>query len=189
VLDRRSAPAMYTILASETLPAGGPDEVGNKAWNLMRMTLAGLPVPPAFVLSTGWCQAMRQGRVDTSGLGAMLHDGIGRLERAIGLAFGSGRRPLLVAVRSGAAVSMPGMMETVLDVGLNMRTAEALTCMTGNPRLTWDSFRRFVQGYAEVVAGLSAEPFESLVRSVLRAAGLSRRRSGVAWDSIPLYLD
>jgi hypothetical protein len=90
VLDRRSAPAMYTILASETLPAGGPDEVGNKAWNLMRMTLAGLPVPPAFVLSTGWCQAMRQGRVDTSELGAMLHDGIGRLERAIGLAFGSG---------------------------------------------------------------------------------------------------
>jgi len=158
---------MYTILASETLPAGGPDEVGNKAWNLMRMTLAGLPVPPAFVLSTGWCRAMRRGGVDTSELGATLHDGIGRLERAIGLGFGSGRRPLLVAVRSGAAVSMPGMMETVLDVGLNMRTAEALTCTTGNPRLTWDSFRRFVQGYAEVVAGLPAEPFESLVRSVL----------------------
>src|SRR3954468_13285419 len=87
--------------------SGGAEEVGNKAWNLMLMAQAGLPVPPAFVLPTTWCRADRG-----SGLRQALGAGIARLEAATGLAFGGTRRPLLVSVRSGAAASMPGMMET-----------------------------------------------------------------------------
>ena len=170
------APAMYAIVTAETLPAGGPDEVGFKAWNLMRMSRAGLPVPAAFVLSTGWCRALCRGSIDESDLRSVLQRGITRLEATTSLAFGAKRRPLLVAVRSGAGVSMPGMMETVLDVGLNMQTAEGLTCMTGNPRLAWDSFRRFVQGYAEVVAGLWAEPFEALVQAAIADEGVQNAR-------------
>ena len=89
------------------------------------------------------------------------------MEIATGLAFGAARRPLLVSVRSGGAVSMPGMMETVLDVGLNTETVEALIRLTGNPRLAWDSFRRLVQCYAEVVANLPTAPFDALVAAAL----------------------
>lgn len=157
---------MYPILDDAALAPGGAAEVGNKAWNLMRMAQAKLPVPAAFVLSTGWC-----GRADAAAsLNTVLMDGVGLLESATGLVFGGARRPLLLSVRSGAAVSMPGMMETVLDVGLNTDTVEALIRHTGNPRLAWDSFRRLVQGYAEVVAGLPTAPFDALVSAGLAAA-------------------
>ena len=91
-------------------------------------------------------------------------------------AFGGARRPLLVSVRSGAAVSMPGMMETVLDVGLNADTVEALIRETGNPRLAWDSYRRLVQGYAEVVAGLPTAPFDALVAAAVATAEVESER-------------
>jgi pyruvate,orthophosphate dikinase len=158
---------MYTIAPGERLPKGGIDEVGNKAWNLMRMASAGLPVPHGFVLSTEWCRSSREGRVDDGALRQSLQSGIERLEAGTGLRFGSQRRPLLVSVRSGAAVSMPGMLETVLDVGLNLLTTEGLIRLTGNPRLAWDSYRRLVQGYSEVVTGLPLEPFDALVRQAL----------------------
>jgi len=98
------------------------------------------------------------------------------LEGATGLGFGTARRPLLVSVRSGAAVSMPGMMETVLDVGLNRETVEGLIRMTGNPRLAWDSYRRLVQGYAEVVANLPTAPFDLLVAAALDRAEAESER-------------
>ena len=91
-------------------------------------------------------------------------------------AFGSARRPLLVSVRSGAALSMPGMLETVLDVGLNDRAVEGLIRLTGNPRLAWDSYRRLVQGFAEVVAGLDAAPFEAALREAVQSAGAETER-------------
>ncbi len=160
------------ILPNEALPAGGADAVGNKAWNLMRLAQAGLPVPPAFVLPIAWCRAPR----DPAALRQALAAGIARLEAATGLGFGSARRPLLVAVRSGAAVSMPGMLETVLNVGLNPRSVEGLVRLTGNPRLAWDSDRRLVQGYAEVVAGLPAEPFEALLRAAVAGEGVESER-------------
>ena len=100
------------------------------------------------------------------------------LETATGLGFGATRRPLLVSVRSGAAVSMPGMMETVLDVGLNLETVEGLIRLTGNPRLAWDSFRRLVQGYAEVVANLPTAPFDALVATRWRGP---RRTPNASW--------
>lgn len=154
---------IHAILPGAALAPGGAAEVGNKAWNLMRMADAGLPVPPAFVLPTHWCGR----RNAETALYAALEAGIAQIEAATALDFGGTRHPLLVSVRSGAAVSMPGMMETVLDVGLNADTVEALIRMTGNPRLAWDSYRRLVQGYAEVVAGLPTAPFDALVDAAL----------------------
>ncbi len=163
------APLCRFILPGETLPPGGAATVGGKAWHLMRMAHAGLPVPAGFVLSTGWYGALRAGSEDAASLRRALAAGIARLEAATGLGFGSARRPLLVSVRSGAAASMPGMLATVLDVGLTPRTVEGLVRLTGNPRLAWDSYRRLVQGYAEVIAGLPAAPFDALVREALAA--------------------
>ena len=163
------APRCLFILPGETLPAGGAEVVGGKAWNLMRMANAGLPVPAGFVLTTDWYRALRAGTENEGSLRRALAGGISRLEAATGLAFGSTRRPLLVSVRSGAAVSMPGMLETVLDVGLTPRTVDGLVRLTGNPRLAWDSYRRLVQGYAEVVAGLPTAPFDALLQEALGA--------------------
>ena len=136
-------------------PRGAVAELGFKAYNLARLARLGVPVPPAFVLGTGWCRAFRaQGSLpeDTAGelVAALRH-----LEAASGLGFGSRRRPLLVAVRSGAPVSMPGMLETVLNVGLTEATLPGLLRLTGNPRLVWDSYRRLIESYAEVVAGVA----------------------------------
>lgn len=170
------APATYLILPGEPLPKGGADEVGNKAWNLLRMTGAGLPVPPAFVLSTQWCKLAREGRLDEESLRRALRAGIARLETATGLSFGAARRPLLVSVRSGAAISMPGMLETILDVGLNLQSVEGLIRLTGNPRLAWDSLCRLVEGYASVVAALPAAQFDALAEAALAAAGARNTR-------------
>jgi len=160
------------ILPNEALPEGGAAAVGNKAWNLMRLAQAGLPVPPGFVLPTAWCRTSR----DPAALRQALATGIARLEAATGLGFGLARRPLLVSVRSGAAVSMPGMLETLLDVGLNERSVEGLIRLTGNPRLAWDSDRRLVQGYAEVVAGLPTEPFDAVLREAVAREGAENER-------------
>src|ERR1019366_6197739 len=148
----------------------------NKAFNLMRMAAAGLPVPPGFVLPALWCGLPRDTAANAEALRASLAKGITRVEAATTLNFGSTRRPLLVSVRSGAAFSMPGMMETVLDVGLNPDTVEGLIRMTGNPRLAWDSFRRLIQGFAEVVSGLAVAPFDALVRDAQAAAGADNER-------------
>ena len=163
---------MFPILPGSALAPGGAVVVGNKAWNLMRMVQAGLPVPAAFVLPTSWCGP----RNAATALRPVLATGIGLLEAATDLSFGGLRRPLLVSVRSGAAVSMPGMMETVLDVGLNAGTVEALIRQTGNPRLAWDSYRRLVQGYAEVVADLPTAPFDALMAAALVTAEAETER-------------
>lgn len=159
------------ILQHAPLPEGSAASFGGKAWNLMRLAASGLPVPPGFVLPTAWCRARRTGSADDAALREALEQGMTRLEAASGLEFDSMRRPLLVSVRSGAAVSMPGMLETVLNVGLNPRSVEGLVRLTGNPRLAWDSYRRLVQGFAEVVADLPAQPFDALVQ---RAVSVSR---------------
>lgn len=161
------APAeLFPILPGSGLAPGGAAVVGNKAWNLMRMVQADLPVPAAYVLPTSWCGHTH----GTARLASVLAQGIALLETATSLSFGGLSRPLLVSVRSGAAVSMPGMMETVLDVGLNDITVEALIRQTGNPRLGWDSYRRLVQAYAEVVAGLPTAPFDALLAAALVTA-------------------
>jgi pyruvate,orthophosphate dikinase len=165
---------LYPILLGAAPSKGGVQEVGNKAWNLMRMAQIGLPVPPAFVLPTAWCR--RPQPANEPALRETLAKGIAMIENATGLRFGAKHRPLLVSVRSGAAVSMPGMMETVLDVGLNAETVEGLIRLTGNPRLAWDSYRRLVQGYAQVVENLPTAPFDMLVAAALKRSDTENER-------------
>lgn len=149
---------------------GVPDAslAGFKAHNLIRMAALGLPVPQGFVLATDWCSALQQGDGVKPNLPDALLSGIRDLERSTGLGFGSARRPLLVSVRSGAPVSMPGMMETVLNVGLNDVSLAGLLRLTGDHRLVWDSYRRLIQAFAEIVAGIPAAPFEAALDTSLR---------------------
>ena len=156
-----------TYLFGGGLASGGSPGVellGGKAAKLMRMAEAGLPVPPGFVLPTTMCRQYFDagGRLPT-GFSELVAHNIRQLEKAAGLTFGGERRPLLVSVRSGAAVSMPGMMDTILNIGLSDRTLPAMICMTGDPRHAWDSYRRLVQAYGEVVHLLPAGPFEQLL--------------------------
>jgi pyruvate,orthophosphate dikinase len=152
--------------AAEAAATAG--QIGFKAYNLQRMALLGVPVPPAFVLGTALGRSVAAGarRLDPAGRDC-LAAGIRRLELATGLSFGHARRPLLVSVRSGAAVSMPGMLDTVLNVGLCDATAAGLLRLTGNPRLVWDSYRRLVQGFGEVVLGLAPTVFGGPLSAVL----------------------
>jgi len=142
------------------------EEVGVKAYNLMRMTESGLAIPPGFVLDTGWCRSYHESgqRLD-KGVTDLVVEGVQGVERATGLAFGAGRRPLLVAVRSGAAVSMPGMLETILDIGLSDETLPGLLRATGDPVFAWDSYRRLIQSYGEVVDGCPTAAFASVLNS------------------------
>ncbi|MDR3515826.1 MAG: PEP/pyruvate-binding domain-containing protein [Azospirillaceae bacterium] len=150
----------------------GPELVGAKAHGLMRLARLGLPVPPGFVLGTGLCAAVVAGSAAADrALRETLTAGIRWLEQATGAGFGSRRRPLLVSVRSGGAVSMPGMMETILDVGLTPVSRQGLIRATGNPRLAWDADRRLVQGFATTVHACPAEPFEQRMRQITVTAG------------------
>lgn len=137
----------------QAVPAA--NEVGGKAHKLMRMAAMGLAVPPGFVLGTAWCgrhQALKPEDWQPA---------LEQVERASGLAFGDMRRPLLLSVRSGAPASMPGMMDTLLDIGLCDATLPGLLRLCGNPRQAWDSYRRLVAGYGETVAGVAQGTFEA----------------------------
>jgi pyruvate, orthophosphate dikinase len=147
-----------------------PELAGSKAAQLWQMKRLGLNVPPAFVLPTGLCAAVNQ--ADPQALETLdqgLSDGIAWLEKMTGHRFGGERAPLLVSVRSGAARSMPGMLATILDVGLNAESVRGLIGLTGNPRLAWDSYRRFVQNFSEVVDGTPAAVFEACLAEMIRA--------------------
>jgi pyruvate,orthophosphate dikinase len=139
--------------------APSPRTMGFKAYNLLRMAGVGLPVPPAFVIGTFYCQAATTRTIASQP--AIWRPGMQALERATGLRFGHARLPLLLSVRSGAPVSMPGMMETLLNIGLCDATLPGLLRQTGNPRLVWDTYRRLVASYGEVVAGVPASVFEA----------------------------
>lgn len=138
--------------------------MGSKAWNLSRMSALDLPVPPAFVIGTHYCRA--SGSSDGARGRAVWQEGLRSLERSTGRVLGDARRSLLVSVRSGAPVSMPGMMETLLNIGLCDSTVDGLIRHTGNPRLAWDAYRRLVASYGEVVAGLPSQHFEVAMRDL-----------------------
>src|ERR1035437_8222466 len=139
---------------------------GFKAHNLMRMASLGLPVPQGFVLTTEWCRGVQQPQAVDARMRSALVSRIGGLEQATGLTFGGARRPLFVSVRSGAPVSMPGMMETVLDVGLNDSTLDGSVRLAGDHRLGGDPSRRLTQSFAGVGAGVPPEPFEEALEAV-----------------------
>lgn len=150
------------VHADAPLPADcGAAALGSKAWNLARMAALGLPVPPAFVIGTGWCS--EPGALDE----AAWRPALAELERLSGLRLGDARHPLLLSVRSGAPVSMPGMMETLLDIGLTEATLSGLLRVSGHPRLAWDAYRRLIAGYGEVVAGIDARHFDADLEAVL----------------------
>ncbi|RJF87488.1 pyruvate, phosphate dikinase [Oleomonas cavernae] len=154
------------------------ETAGAKATQLWRMSRLGLNVPPAFVLPTGLCAAINRNETDAlEALEQGLRDGIAPLEAATGRRFGDARAPLLVSVRSGAAQSMPGMLETILDVGLNAVSVRGLIASTGNPRLAWDSYRRFIQIYGEVVEGVPAAAFDAALAGMISSEGVDGESS------------
>jgi pyruvate,orthophosphate dikinase len=146
--------------------------LGGKGANLAEMSSLGLPVPPGFTLTTEACaQYYEAGQKWPAGLDKQVSENIAKLEKATGKTFGSGPEPLLVSVRSGAAVSMPGMMDTVLNLGLNDDTLEAMIELTGNERFVWDSYRRFMQMFGDVVLGMEHEHFEEALEAVKKRRG------------------
>jgi pyruvate,orthophosphate dikinase len=146
---------------------GGTDMrnlLGGKGANLAEMAGIGLPVPPGFTLTTEVCTAFYQNnRNYPNDLAAQVSEALTHIEKAQGLKFGDKRKPLLVSVRSGARVSMPGMMDTVLNLGLNDVTVEGLGAEANDPRFAWDSYRRFIQMYGSVVLGVDHHKFEEII--------------------------
>lgn len=141
--------------------AGNKNLLGGKGANLDGMASIGLPVPPGFTISTEMCTRYYQdGEVFPDSLKAEVADGLAHIEGVTGKRFGDAADPLLVSVRSGARVSMPGMMDTVLNLGLNDETVQGLAQVSGDERFAWDSYRRFVQMYSDVVLGLDHDAFE-----------------------------
>ncbi|HEX9034814.1 MAG TPA: PEP/pyruvate-binding domain-containing protein [Streptosporangiaceae bacterium] len=171
--DLASAGSRLPLLGTAAADEIDSGAVGAKAANLMVMADAGLPVPPGFVLGTEVCADYhRRGGQLGANVADLVRQGIGHLERATGRRFGGGRRPLLVSVRSGAAVSMPGMLDSVLDIGLCDSTLPGLLRATGDPVFVWDSYRRLIQSYAEVAGHCPAAPFAAVLAAALSRHGV-----------------
>ncbi|PYD63339.1 pyruvate, phosphate dikinase [Gluconacetobacter entanii] len=147
--------------------------LGGKGANLAEMASIGLPVPPGFTITTEVCSAFYDnGRKYPEDLRAQVDAAMQRIEGAMGLRFGDADAPLLVSVRSGARVSMPGMMDTVLNLGLNDETVQGLARSSGDERFAWDSYRRFVQMYGSVVMGVAHHHFEDVLDQFKRTLGV-----------------
>ncbi|MBX3475557.1 MAG: pyruvate, phosphate dikinase [Planctomycetes bacterium] len=154
--------------------AGMKALLGGKGANLAEMAGMGLPVPPGFTITTQTCADWYDaGNRMPEGLMDGVRAAVAGVEAQLGRQFG-GARPLLFSVRSGAAASMPGMMDTVLNLGLNAQTVEALATETGNPRFAWDSYRRFITMYADVVSGVERKLFEHEFNAAKKRAGVTR---------------
>jgi pyruvate, orthophosphate dikinase len=165
-----TAPPKYVYAFSE----GGKDLkalLGGKGANLAEMTNMGLPVPPGFVVTTEACRAFLRDGVAPPELAGQVGEHLGKLEAAMGKRLGQADDPLLVAVRSGAAFSMPGMMETVLDVGLNDASVLGLARVSGDDRFAWDSYRRLIQMFGTTVLGIDDEHFDAVFDERKRARG------------------
>src|SRR5579872_7240466 len=148
--------------------------LGGKGAGLSEMTRIGLPVPPGFTITTEVCRRyLELGRQFPPGLDEEIHRRVAELERKTGKEFGGETDPLLVSVRSGARVSMPGMMDTVLNLGLNNRTCNALIVLTKNDKFAWDAYRRFVQMFATVVLGMRRDPFDEVVKRYVAKARIA----------------
>ena len=150
------------------------DILGGKGAGLAEMTNLGIAVPPGFTISATLCQTWLEARSFPTRLRREVEAALQRVEAATGREFGGDEHPLLVSVRSGAAVSMPGMMDTILNLGLNDRTVEGLAQQADNAAFAWDCYRRFVQMYAAVVLDLPKPPFETMVDEALAAHGVER---------------
>src|SRR3954466_903015 len=150
--------------------------LGGKGANLAEMTNLGVPVPPGFTIACSECITYLQSGKYSDRLRAEVEGNIARLEETSGKKLGDPNNPLLVSVRSGAPVSMPGMMETILNLGLNDLTVHGLARQSGNARFAYDSYRRFIQMYGAVVMGVASSAFEQLLSA-------KRLTSGVRTDA------
>ncbi|MGE0222475.1 MAG: pyruvate, phosphate dikinase [Acetobacteraceae bacterium] len=147
--------------------------LGGKGANLAEMASIGLPVPPGFTITTEVCTAFYENnRRYPDELKGQVRDALATIEQAVGLRFGDKQSPLLVSVRSGARVSMPGMMDTVLNLGLNDTTVEALAAEAKDERFAWDSYRRFIQMYGSVVLGVDHHRFEEIIEHAKLSTGV-----------------
>ncbi|MCB9557660.1 MAG: pyruvate, phosphate dikinase [Deltaproteobacteria bacterium] len=158
--------------------SGMRELLGGKGANLAEMTNLGIPVPPGFTITTNVCAHFQKNNQYPDMLHGQVEEALARMGKAMNKSFGSTKNPLLVSVRSGARTSMPGMMDTVLNLGLNDQTVEGLIAATGNPRFAYDSYRRFIAMYGDVVMGLKAsakgeeDPFEKLLAAKKKARGV-----------------
>jgi pyruvate,orthophosphate dikinase len=167
------APTRYVFDFDD--PAGGGRELlGGKGVGLAQMTQMGVPVPAGFTITTDACRAYLSAGDLPEGLEEEVAEHVARLEEKTGKRFGDPDDPLLVSVRSGAAVSMPGMMDTILNLGLGDAAAEGLAARTDNPRFAYDSYRRLIQMFGEVVDGVEADRFESALTALKRERGVQQ---------------
>ena len=147
--------------------------LGGKGANLAQMGKLGLPVPPGFTISTGVCEIFyKNNKKLNSKLIKSIKQELKQIEKECGKKFGDLDNPLLVSVRSGARVSMPGMMDTILNLGLNDETVKALAKKTSNMRFAKDSYRRFIQMYSNVVLGIESYNFEELIENYKLTKGV-----------------
>ena len=150
--------------------------LGGKGANLAEMTNLGLPVPQGFTISTEACtQYYEDGRMINDEIQAEIMEYIDKMEKITGKKFGDLENPLLVSVRSGARASMPGMMDTILNLGLNEEVVEVMAKKSGNPRWAYDCYRRFIQMYSDVVMEVGKKYFEQLIDQM-------KERKGVHFD-------
>ena len=152
--------------------AGMRDLLGGKGANLAEMASIGLPVPPGLTLTTEVCAFYNEERRYPDELYEEVDEALGHIEDSVGFFFGDASQPLLVSVRSGARESMPGMMDTVLNLGLNDETVVGLAQVSGDPRFAWDSYRRLIQMYGSVVLGIDHHRFEDIIEEVKLESGL-----------------
>ena len=149
--------------------------LGGKGANLAEMTNLGLPVPQGFTITTEACtQYYEDGRKINDEIMAQIMEYIGKMEEITGKKFGDKENPLLVSVRSGARASMPGMMDTILNLGLNEEVVEVLAKKSGNPRWAWDCYRRFIQMFSDVVMEVGKKYFEELIDKMKEAKGVTQ---------------
>ena len=147
--------------------------LGGKGSNLAEMTKIGIPVPQGFIVTTEACNKYYDdGRTITDEVTSQIYKQLGELEKTTGKKFGSLENPLLVSVRSGARASMPGMMDTILNLGLNDKTVEAMIKLTGNQRFAYDSYRRFIQMFSDVVMEIDKKNFEALIDKMKEEKGV-----------------
>src|ERR1051326_4932130 len=182
--NRDGSTAQTWVYMAEEAPAANRDLLGGKGAGLAAMTQAGLPVPPAFTITTAACNAYQSaGQQFPSGLWDQTLACLHKLEAKSGKKLGDAADPLLVSVRSGARESMPGMMDTVLNLGLNDKTVQGLARQTNNERFAWDAYRRFVQMFGRIVLGVSGEKLDHVFDEAKHAAG-ARQDTDLGADAL-----
>jgi pyruvate,orthophosphate dikinase len=173
IVDRMTTFALMTryVYDFDEPTDGGRELLGGKGIGLAEMTQLGIPVPGGFTITTDACRAFMASAGRVEGLDEEVAEHIERLEQRAGKRFGDAGDPLLISVRSGAAISMPGMMDTILNLGLSDAAVDGLSGATGNSRFARDSYRRLIQMYGEVVDGIDGERFERALTELKRARG------------------